>query len=300
MRARGRCDAMAAGAQPLRRCRPRRRLLCRGYKNGPCGPLCDLLLLGSSHLRCHFGGEVVLTSSRCLRRPRTSRTLCTVALAALSICSIVCLSFFTNGWFSSDTSFRYFCTEPSTHLGDDFGGGLPSARPFGVFLASAERPNALSRSARPALASDDSETGFIAAMCIATSLPTCSSAPSNSTSTPMRVPCRYDASLSVGFETLEAADRHVFADLADQRRTHCVDRLAVERQRRQRGDVGRVVLGDQLGGRACRSARKSSFLATKSVSQFTSTSAPTLPSMYAATTPSAVTRDAALLPCCRA
>jgi len=32
----------------------------------------------------------------------------TVVLAAFSICSIDCLSFFTNAWFSSDTSFRYF------------------------------------------------------------------------------------------------------------------------------------------------------------------------------------------------
>src|ERR1700761_790106 len=43
-----------------------------------------------------------------------SANFCTLVPAAFSICSIVCLSFFTNGWFSSDTSFRYFCTLPST------------------------------------------------------------------------------------------------------------------------------------------------------------------------------------------
>jgi hypothetical protein len=42
-------------------------------------------------------------------------------------------------------------------------------------------------------------------------------------------------------------------------------------------------------------ARKSSFFETKSVSQFSSTIAPTLPPMNDAITPSAVTREAALL-----
>jgi hypothetical protein len=41
-------------------------------------------------------------------------------------------------------------------------------------------------------------------------------------------------------------------------------------------------------------ARKASFLLTKSVSQLTSTSAPTSPATAAAITPSAVIRDAAL------
>ena len=46
---------------------------------------------------------------------------------------------------------------------------------------------------------------------------------------------------------LEAADRHVLADLAHQREAHGVDRRAFEFEGRQRGDVGRVLLGDQLG-----------------------------------------------------
>jgi hypothetical protein len=45
---------------------------------------------------------------------------------------------------------------------------------------------------------------------------------------------------------------------------------------------------------ALASARKLSFLVTKSVSQLTSSSAPTVPSIKQVTTPSAVTRDAAL------
>jgi hypothetical protein len=53
----------------------------------------------------------------------------TVVLFAFSICSIDCLSFLTNAWFSSDTSFRYFWTEPSRRLATISGdcAGLPAA-----------------------------------------------------------------------------------------------------------------------------------------------------------------------------
>ncbi len=111
----------------------------------------------------------------------------TVVLAALSICSTVCLSFFTNGWFSSETSFRYFCTEPSTILAV-ISAGLPDSAAF----CSAMLRSLAIRSA--GTSADDSATGFIAAMCMATSLAATSS-PSNSTITPMRVPCRYETSL---------------------------------------------------------------------------------------------------------
>ncbi|MCY1522514.1 hypothetical protein D9M68_573720 [compost metagenome] len=50
-----------------------------------------------------------------------------------------------------------------------------------------------------------------------------------------------------GLDALEAADRHVFADLADQGGAGRFDRAFAVRQRRQRGHVGRVLRGDQFG-----------------------------------------------------
>ena len=106
---------------------------------------------------------------------------------------------------------------------------------------------------------------------------------------------------ALGFHALEAADRHVLADLAHQRGTRRLDRAFAERQRRQRGDVGRAFARRPVAASFAANARKSSFLATKSVSQFTSTIAPSLPSALTlmATMPSAATRldaFAALLP----
>ena len=68
--------------------------------------------------------------------------------------------------------------------------GLPSALAFSASSAArsvaTERSAAISDSATSAVVS---AFGFIAATCIATSLAAVSS-PSNSTSTPIRVPCR--------------------------------------------------------------------------------------------------------------
>jgi hypothetical protein len=103
-------------------------------------------------------------------------------LAALSICSTVCLSFLTKVWFSSDTSFRNFCTEPSTIL-VTISAGLPLSAAFSAAILRSLSTSSAGTSAC------DSAAGFIAATCIATSLAATSS-PVNSTSTPMRVPCR--------------------------------------------------------------------------------------------------------------
>ncbi|MNN41899.1 hypothetical protein D3C81_1560460 [compost metagenome] len=110
-----------------------------------------------------------------------------MVLAAFSICSTVCLSFFTNGWLNSETSFRYFWTEPSTILAT-ISAGLPDSA---AFCSAMLRSLAISSAGTW---SDDSDTGFMAATCMATSLAAVSS-PSNSTITPIRVPCRYDTSL---------------------------------------------------------------------------------------------------------
>ena len=76
-----------------------------------------------------------------------------------------------------------------------------------------------------------------------------------------------------------------------------LDGRAAQRQRRQRRDVGRAPARPPARPGCAAKARKSSFLATKSVSQLTSTIAPSLASgaMNTATTPSAATRLAALL-----
>ena len=93
-------------------------------------------------------------------------------------------------------SFRYFCTEPSTRLATISGDctGLPAAT---AALASSAAFSAAMRrsfSTRSAgTSADDTETGFIAATCIATSLAAVlatSPSPVNSTTTPMRVPCK--------------------------------------------------------------------------------------------------------------
>ncbi len=216
-----------------------------------------------------------------------SANFCTVVPAAFSICSIVCLSFFTNGWFKSDTSFRYFCTLPST-IFTTISAGLPDSAAF----CSAMLRSFAIRSA--GTSSDDSETGFIAAMCIATSLPTCSSAPVYSTSTPMRVPCRYAARL---FEVSKRSKRRIdrFSPIlpTSARRTASTVEPSSGSADSAATSAGFCVAISSATVFA--NARKSSFLPTKSVSQFNSTSAPALPPMNDAITPSAVTRDAALL-----
>ena len=116
----------------------------------------------------------------------------TCVLTALSICSTVCLSFLTKAWLNSETSFRYFCTEPSTRLATisaDWG-ALPAATAAAASSAafSAAILRSFSTSSAGTLA-EDTATGFIAATCMATSLAATSS-PVNSTTTPMRVPCR--------------------------------------------------------------------------------------------------------------
>src|SRR5690606_34814550 len=88
----------------------------------------------------------------------------------------------TNTWSSSDTSLRYFCTEPSTIFAT-MSAGLPDS----AALASAtERSRAISSAGT---SDDDRATGCIAAMCMATALAATAS-PSNPTITPMRLPCR--------------------------------------------------------------------------------------------------------------
>ncbi|MDT4878951.1 hypothetical protein FQZ97_1145890 [compost metagenome] len=82
-------------------------------------------------------------------------------------------------------------------------GFLPSAS--ATLRSSSALPAATARSfsIRSAGTSDAwMATGFMAAMCIATSLAEVSS-PSNSTITPMRVPCRYDASLPLPAKCLK-------------------------------------------------------------------------------------------------
>jgi hypothetical protein len=59
--------------------------------------------------------------------------------------------------------------------------------------------------------------------------------------------------LALGRQAHEAADRHVLADLSDQCRAHLLHRLAVDLQRRQRRDIGRVLRRHEFGqfGRKC-------------------------------------------------
>ncbi|CPN86131.1 Uncharacterised protein [Bordetella pertussis] len=100
---------------------------------------------------------------------------------SLSICSIVCLSFLTKGCDSRVTSFRNFCTEPSTILAT-ISAGLPDSA---AFCSATERSAAMSSALTPSALR---ALGLVAAMCMARSLPT-SSAPENSTSTPILPPC---------------------------------------------------------------------------------------------------------------
>ena len=65
--------------------------------------------------------------------------------------------------------------------------------------------------------------------------------------------------------------------ISTARRASTVD--AVDLERRQRGHVGRVAASAISRASALPNCRKSSFLATKSVSQFSSTIAPVVPSM---------------------
>ena len=52
--------------------------------------------------------------------------------------------------------------------------------------------------------------------------------------------------LALGFDANETTRRHVFADLANQRRTRGFDSAFTHRQRRQRGNVGRVLAGHEF------------------------------------------------------
>jgi len=52
--------------------------------------------------------------------------------------------------------------------------------------------------------------------------------------------------LALGFHADEAADAHVLADLAHQCSARRFDRTLAQRQRRQGGDVGRILAGNQL------------------------------------------------------
>src|SRR5690606_41939670 len=49
-----------------------------------------------------------------------------------------------------------------------------------------------------------------------------------------------------GFKALEAANGNVFADFADQGRARAFDRAFGKRQFGQRGDVGGILVGDEL------------------------------------------------------
>ena len=53
--------------------------------------------------------------------------------------------------------------------------------------------------------------------------------------------------LALGFDTHKAADRHVLADLADQRGTGGFHRAFAHRQRRKRSDISRIPGCDQFG-----------------------------------------------------
>jgi hypothetical protein len=67
--------------------------------------------------------------------------------------------------------------------------------------------------------------GLEAAICMARSLPSCSSPPTRSSKhTDFRAAMDVRNQLPLGFDTDEATNRHVFADLADQRRTRRLNR----------------------------------------------------------------------------
>jgi hypothetical protein len=93
--------------------------------------------------------------------------------------------------------------------------------------------------------------------------------------------------LSRGLHANEATDRKVLADLADQRGTRRFDRTVAHRQGRQGSHVGGVMRLRPAPRNLLASFRKSSFLATKSVSQLISIIAPIVPSSdkWMATTP---------------
>ena len=53
---------------------------------------------------------------------------------------------------------------------------------------------------------------------------------------------------TLGFNAREAAEGHVFADLADESRTDGFERLVAEGEFAEGGDVGRVLFGDEADG----------------------------------------------------
>ena len=53
---------------------------------------------------------------------------------------------------------------------------------------------------------------------------------------------------ALGFDAFEAAEGHVFADLADKRLADVFDRAFAERQRGESGEVGRGLFGHELDG----------------------------------------------------
>ena len=233
---------------------PRRSGLYPPVKTGLAARF-SLLLLGGSHLGRHFGCEVVdllldalahhvhgERSSRSRRWPISAwlrRSACHSSRTPGSAVTLL-----SGTWLTPNRRCAWR-RSPSDC------GCLPSASGLvRVFLGLqlGDRTlflDQLGRHLRPTTA----QTGFIAAMCIATSLPTCSSAPLVLDDHADAGAVQVRGQLVGGLEALEAAHGHILADFADQRGAHVVEGLAVgARQGGQRGHVGRIVFGDQLGG----------------------------------------------------
>src|SRR5260363_316037 len=100
-----------------------------------------------------------------------------------------------------------------------------------------------------------------------------------------------------GLNPLKAANSQVFADFSDEMGAHLIHRSAGWSAFKGSCNSSATLAGACFTTHSATlfaKSIKSAFLATKSVSQFSSTSAPALPSICAAMTPSAVMRAADL------
>jgi len=253
--------------------------------------------LGGRHLSGHFGREVVHFLLQALAHHVQGEAQ-HPGVGCLSICSTVCLSFFTKAWLNSDTSSGNFCTPPSTLLATISAPApvCPRFKRPGVFVGLAHRDRAF-------LSISSGGTSALVRATVSW-LPHAWPRPSRRPRHPGTRPARDACAVQVGGklvragDALEAAEAHVLADLADQAPADVFERRARSRPGCKAADPAPPTSAGLLraiSSAAARArARKLSFLVTKSVSQLISSNAPVPPSIKAETTPSAVMRAAAL------
>ena len=191
----------------------------------------------------------------------------TAALLDFINCSIVCLSSFTNGWLSNDTSLINLAIEPSTIFAT-ISAGLPDSAAFATATA---RSLATSSAGTPDASSD---FGLVAAICIATSFANVTSPPEMSTNTPtFAPPWMYEFNIPVA--TVRTKRRMAtFSPILPTkalRVSSTVEPLWASADNAATSAGFCVAINSAT---LAESAKKSSFFATKSVSQFTSTIAP--------------------------